>query len=40
MFKILEWANVWFSRFPDFKVKICSEFAQLSAHYRKLKIAN
>ena len=27
MLKILECANVWFSRFPDFKVKIRIEFA-------------
>ena len=37
MFKILVCANVWFSRFPDFKVEICIEFAV--NQYRKLKIA-
>ena len=27
MLKILECANVWFLRFPDFKVENCIEFA-------------
>ena len=40
MLKILECANVWFLRFPDFKVEICIEFAEKrTAHYRKLRIA-
>ena len=44
MLKILKHANVGFSRFPNFNVEICSEFALklhliCTAHYRKLKIA-
>ena len=30
MFKSLEIANIWFSRFPYFKVAICIEFALLT----------
>ena len=37
MFKILECAIVWFSRFTYFKVEICSEFALLNIG--KFKIA-
>ena len=42
MLKILELANVWFLRFPDFKVEICIEFAVniRIAHYRKIAQLN
>ena len=42
MFKILECANVWFSRFPDFKVNSAvnfSEFAMRSVIERARSIA-
>ena len=39
MLKILEDANVWFSRFPYLKVNLCSEFAIRNAIERARSIA-
>ena len=37
MFKILECANVWFSRYPYLKVEICIEFALLTIEILRLR---
>ena len=37
MLKILEYANVWFLRFPDFKVENCIE---LAVNFAMLTIGN
>ena len=37
MLKILEYANVWFLRFPNFKVEKNLQWIRI-AHYKKLKI--